>query len=367
MDQDQNLENIENSELADEIAAINAIYGENTITVTSATGTGNNAAPFTLDLAAGRETTANNVITTVTRLQIPNHDDLSFMVGFEGQYPETAPHILGTATTAARGQGKKDKAILEDIVKRIHQAGSVCLFEVISDAVEVFDSREEEGDEDGNNNSNTTTTTTTTTTNNGKHEDDNDEEGGGEDKKIGNSEKEITTNNNNYYQTEPPDWTLSDVVSDRKSVFLGWAAPVTSVEQAQFYVQHLLSSDKKVAVATHNISAWRINQPQSENSTTPLIFQDFDDDGETAAGGRLLHVMQLMEVWNVVVVVSRWFGGIKLGPDRFRIINAVGRDALVKGGFDKRKAREDAERGGSGEKGEKGEKGKGKGMGKRRQ
>ena len=46
-----------------------------------------------------------------------------------------------------------------------------------------------------------------------------------------------------------------------------------------------------------------------------------------------MHLMQLMDVWNVVVVVTRWYGGTKLGPDRFRIINSVARDALVKGGF----------------------------------
>jgi putative IMPACT (imprinted ancient) family translation regulator len=45
--------------------------------------------------------------------------------------------------------------------------------------------------------------------------------------------------------------------------------------------------------------------------------------------------MQLMDVWDVLVVVSRWYGGVKLGPDRFRIINGAARDALAKGGFDR--------------------------------
>jgi putative IMPACT (imprinted ancient) family translation regulator len=43
--------------------------------------------------------------------------------------------------------------------------------------------------------------------------------------------------------------------------------------------------------------------------------------------------MQLIDVWNVMVVVTRWYGGIHLGPDRFRIINSVAREALVVGGF----------------------------------
>lgn len=48
-----------------------------------------------------------------------------------------------------------------------------------------------------------------------------------------------------------------------------------------------------------------------------VVFQDNDDDGETAAGGRMAHLLQLMDVWNVLVVVSRWYGGVKLGPDRW--------------------------------------------------
>lgn len=34
-----------------------------------------------------------------------------------------------------------------------------------------------------------------------------------------------------------------------------------------------------------------------------------------------------------MVIVSRWYGGIHLGPDRFRLINQVAREALVMGGF----------------------------------
>lgn len=40
-----------------------------------------------------------------------------------------------------------------------------------------------------------------------------------------------------------------------------------------------------------------------------------------------------MDVWNTIVVVSRWFGGIHLGPDRFKHINSAARDAVIKAGF----------------------------------
>ena len=75
-----------------------------------------------------------------------------------------------------------------------------------------------------------------------------------------------------------------------------------------------------------DITAWRI---RGENG---VQYQDCDDDGETAAGGRVLHLLELMGVWDAMVVVTRWYGGIHLGPDRFRIINLTARDAIVKAG-----------------------------------
>lgn len=34
--------------------------------------------------------------------------------------------------------------------------------------------------------------------------------------------------------------------------------------------------------------------------------KDCDDDGEAAAGGRLLHLLQMVDARDVCVVVSRW-------------------------------------------------------------
>ncbi|KAG9340119.1 hypothetical protein JZ751_022045 [Albula glossodonta] len=85
-----------------------------------------------------------------------------------------------------------------------------------------------------------------------------------------------------------------------------------------------LYENKKIASATHNIYAYRI---YCEDKQTFL--QDCEDDGETAAGGRLLHLLQILDVRNVMVVVSRWYGGILLGPDRFKHINNCARNILV--------------------------------------
>lgn len=42
---------------------------------------------------------------------------------------------------------------------------------------------------------------------------------------------------------------------------------------------------------------------------------------------------QILDVRNVMVVVSRWYGGILLGPDRFKHINNCARNILVQEGY----------------------------------
>ncbi|KAK4516905.1 uncharacterized protein ATC70_000232 [Mucor velutinosus] len=135
----------------------------------------------------------------------------------------------------------------------------------------------------------------------------------------------------NKYHTEaaPPIFT-SEALVDRKSSFVAHVATVHTVHEVKVVVSHLLQN-KKIAKATHNILAYRITMPDGK------VLQDNDDDGESAAGGRLSHLMQILEVENVVVVVTRWFGGIHLGPDRFKDINNVARTALDACGYIKDK------------------------------
>ena len=44
-------------------------------------------------------------------------------------------------------------------------------------------------------------------------------------------------------------------------------------------------------------------------------------------------MMRLMGVQNVAVIVSRWFGGILLGPDRFKYICNSAKDLLEECGY----------------------------------
>lgn len=85
----------------------------------------------------------------------------------------------------------------------------------------------------------------------------------------------------------------------RKSLFLAQAAPVTTPAEALAFVRTVSDLD-----ATHNCWAYRIGQDYRS-----------DDDGEPGgtAGRPILQVIDGQGFDNIVVVVTRWFGGIKLG------------------------------------------------------
>jgi putative IMPACT (imprinted ancient) family translation regulator len=80
-------------------------------------------------------------------------------------------------------------------------------------------------------------------------------------------------------------------------------------------------SDNKIAKATHNMFAYRF----LENG---IVNERNDDDGEQGASQLILFLMQQHQVLNFMVVVSRWYGGINLGPNRFKIIQNIAKEAM---------------------------------------
>lgn len=85
----------------------------------------------------------------------------------------------------------------------------------------------------------------------------------------------------------------------RKSRFLAKAAPVDTAAQALAFVH--AASD---TTATHNCWAYRIGQDYR-----------FNDDGEPGgtAGRPILQAIEGQGIDRIIVVVTRWYGGIKLG------------------------------------------------------
>jgi len=123
-----------------------------------------------------------------------------------------------------------------------------------------------------------------------------------------------------------PEIVTGDTLEDRRSVFQGHTARVKSVDEVRRVLAKLMGN-RKIANATHNMYAYRIYCDKKKT-----LLQDCDDDGEDAAGGRMLHLLEILDAEDVLVVVSRWYGGTHLGPDRFKHINNVTRQVLDKAG-----------------------------------
>lgn len=118
----------------------------------------------------------------------------------------------------------------------------------------------------------------------------------------------------------------AEPIVDRKSIFIGRACRISDPSQVPLILNNLMS-ERHISRAAHPIiNAWRCQ-------VGGVLHQDNDDDGETAAGSRLAHLLSILEINNVLVVVTRWFGGTHLGPDRFKHINHAARNALELGGF----------------------------------
>ncbi len=87
------------------------------------------------------------------------------------------------------------------------------------------------------------------------------------------------------------------------SRFIARLAPAADVAAAEAFVA---AERKRDPDATHHCFAWRVGRPPAERSS---------DDGEPAgtAGPPMLSALRGAGVTDVVAVVTRWFGGTKLG------------------------------------------------------
>ncbi|KAF2246012.1 UPF0029-domain-containing protein [Trematosphaeria pertusa] len=267
--------------ICDEITSINSIFDEDTLSPISEND-------------------------SIYSLRLPSFPSITLRIKFPPDYPDAPPSILGTQSVGQdvqKGMGSRVVDVVRDVLAQVYTPGEACIYDLLEEVREAIEKAEEQG---------------------AVHLHDHHD-----------SEPYIESQGTRALEEpaldlgpEPP-WIIAPPITEKKSVFLARVAPVSSPAQAKQYIAHLLATDKKAARATHNMTSWRI---KGSNDTS---YQDCDDDGETAAGGRMLHLMQLMDVWNVMVVVTRWYGGILLGPDRFRIINTAAREALVLGGFAK--------------------------------
>ncbi|KTW27603.1 uncharacterized protein T551_03102 [Pneumocystis jirovecii RU7] len=119
-------------------------------------------------------------------------------------------------------------------------------------------------------------------------------------------------------------WVISEILTLKKSKFIGRMLKIKSLDMVHRALESL-QHEKSLANATHNIWAYRLIKENGE------IICDNDDNGEKGAGSNLSYLLSSMDVKNVLLVVSRWYGGINLGPDRFKLINSCAKAALFLG------------------------------------
>ena len=96
--------------------------------------------------------------------------------------------------------------------------------------------------------------------------------------------------------------SIENVIS--KSRFIAYIKPVSTENEAKAFIDKIKTKHKD---ATHNCSAYTVGPEMN--------IQKANDDGEPSgtAGIPMLEILKKQEIHNVCVVVTRYFGGIKLG------------------------------------------------------
>ncbi|WP_170395471.1 YigZ family protein [Ruegeria arenilitoris] len=109
---------------------------------------------------------------------------------------------------------------------------------------------------------------------------------------------------------------LGVILTDRGSKYAVTGAAVGTRADVDEVLQEL-KSDKAYAKATHN--TWAAILPTGALKA---------DDGESGAGMVILRMLERAGLDSHVVIVTRWYGGKKLGGDRFRRVQDATRAYL---------------------------------------
>ena len=105
----------------------------------------------------------------------------------------------------------------------------------------------------------------------------------------------------------------------KKSIFITTIYHVSSQDEVQSYLTKIQEEFRK---ATHNAYAYRIGNPVS--------WEESSDDREVkgCAGKPIMNILQKQKITNTLVIVTRFYGGIKLGPGG--LIRAYSKSASIK-------------------------------------
>ena len=118
------------------------------------------------------------------------------------------------------------------------------------------------------------------------------------------------------------EYVIENVIN--KSRFIAHIKPVESEDEAKAFIDEVKKEHRD---ATHNCSAYTIGDS--------MLIQKANDDGEPSgtAGVPMLEILKKLETHNTAAVVTRYFGGIKLGTGGLiRAYSGAVRDAIKEGG-----------------------------------
>lgn len=237
------------SELAEEIEAIEAIYPE-----------------CVQQLASG-----------ILGLAVPNHEKVVVQLAFPAAYPAEKPTVIQVSAKDARKypDEKYIETRVSEIIERIFLEDSVIIFELLGE-IELFLEEYEK-----------------------KHEDLELSEqlrrvqiraqvSEASEASEATARKDATPREETGKTAKEKnvllEWVQSEPIVDRGSTFIAFARQVSSVSEADRFIEEL-TLDRKIARSSHNMSAMRIK------GANGVVYQDCDDDGETAAGLRMLHLL----------------------------------------------------------------------------
>ncbi|MFN3578286.1 MAG: YigZ family protein [Tabrizicola sp.] len=111
---------------------------------------------------------------------------------------------------------------------------------------------------------------------------------------------------------------LEDLIRDRGSRYAASAGPVRNRAEIEAFLAELRRR-RRFDKATHHSWAALVSDGG------PLK----NDDGESGAGAVILKMLEREGVPDRIVVVTRWYGGVNLGGDRFAHIVTCTRAALA--------------------------------------
>lgn len=99
--------------------------------------------------------------------------------------------------------------------------------------------------------------------------------------------------------------SIKSEIVEKKSKFIANIYFAQTMEEAENIIKE---TKKKYYDARHNCSSYRVLEKGN-------VIEKYSDDGEPAgtAGAPMLNILQKKDLVNVVVIVTRYFGGILLG------------------------------------------------------